>query len=60
VCPVNLGGPAIEIAEVGRRSREPSFIGIVVERIRRRSSFDDSERAVVASVDAILDLIEKH
>ncbi|HXV76210.1 MAG TPA: hypothetical protein VD788_07805 [Candidatus Polarisedimenticolaceae bacterium] len=59
VSPRNLGGPAIAIEEVGPRSRQPRFVGIVVERIRQAPSFDDSEHAVVASVDAILDLIEK-
>jgi len=58
VSPRNIGGPAIEIVELGLRSREPSFIGIVVERLPQKPSFDDSEHAVVASVDAILDLIE--
>jgi hypothetical protein len=59
VCPGNLGGPAIAVEEAGPRSLQPSFVGIVVERIRGKPGFDDSERAVVASVDAILDLIEK-
>jgi len=58
VCPGNLGGPVIEVEE-GLRNLELNLIGIVVERIRRKPSFDDSEHAVVASVDAILDLIEK-
>lgn len=57
VSPRNMGGPVIEIAEAGQRW-EPNFIGIVIERLRRKPSFDDSEQVVVASVDAILRLIE--
>jgi len=59
VSPRNLGGPAIAIEEVGLRDRQASFIGIVVERIRPKPGFGDSQQAVVASVDAILDLIDK-
>jgi hypothetical protein len=59
VTPENIGGPAIEVEEFGPRSLEPNFIGIVVEKLPRKPPFDDSEHAVVASVDAILDLIEK-
>jgi hypothetical protein len=59
VSPGMIGGPAIEIEDNGLRIREPNFIGIVVKKLHQKPHFDDSEHAVVASVDAILNLIEK-
>jgi hypothetical protein len=66
--PGNSGGPVVEVEQIGLGHWEPRFIGIVVESILYRASdasertahLDNSAYAIVAPVDSILDLIEKH